>query len=140
MVALSSVLMLPDFTMPALGDLALLAVAGVFSGLANIMMIKAVIVLKSNVIAPLFYTQLIWGGLLGYVAWGQALPNSALFMLGTAMVIMGGLLTGREKEDTEQEQQVILRMDTSSAPSISPPSGGLRPVVSLQRMPERKLP
>jgi S-adenosylmethionine uptake transporter len=77
------------FVMPSASDFGLMAMAGVFSGLGQIGMLKAYRTAPPAVIAPFQYTQMLWGTLFGYLLF-QELPNQWT-VLGSLVIIASGL-------------------------------------------------
>ena len=86
-VALSGLATLPlGWTMPTVGDFALLAVTGVLLGSAHYLAIEALRLAPATTIAPFKYSSLIWAVLLGIMVWGH-FPDGA--MLAGALLIVG---------------------------------------------------
>jgi S-adenosylmethionine uptake transporter len=77
------------YLQPSLPDLALNAMAGVFSGLGQIGLLKAYRTAAPAVVAPFQYTQIIWAGVFGYVVFDQ-LPTRWT-LLGSVIIIASGL-------------------------------------------------
>ncbi len=77
------------FRAPSPGDSALMALAGVLSGLGQIGLLKAYRSAAPAVIAPFQYTQMLWGVVFGYVLFAE-LPNRWT-ALGSLVIIASGL-------------------------------------------------
>ncbi len=86
-------------TIPDLGMIWLVLLAGVLNLLANAFYNKALRHTSSTNVAQLHYTQIIWGACVGYVLWGEKLTWN--LTLGAAMIIGAGLgtLLQARKED-----------------------------------------
>ncbi|MCU0831510.1 MAG: DMT family transporter [Rhizobiaceae bacterium] len=84
-------LMAPGFVLPALPVLAMLAAAGLLHGVATLLILFASQRVPANRIAPVQYSQLIWGVLLGLVFFGERPDGIAL--IGLVLVAVSGLLT-----------------------------------------------
>ncbi len=74
---------------PTAGDLAVMAVGGVVSGVALTCILTAFRIAPSPVVAPFQYTQMLWGVLFGFLLFGDA-PEPRL-AIGGAVVIGSGL-------------------------------------------------
>lgn len=77
------------FVPPTPGDFALLALAGMASGCALICLLNAFRLAPSPVVAPFQYTEILWGVVIGYAAFGDV-PDGEL-LLGAAVVVASGL-------------------------------------------------
>jgi S-adenosylmethionine uptake transporter len=77
------------FVMPSASDFGLMALAGVFSGLGQIGMLKAYRSAPPAIIAPFQYTQMLWGVIFGYLLFHD-LP-SRWTLLGSLVIIGSGL-------------------------------------------------
>lgn len=69
-----------------------LASTGLFGGVGQLLMTEAIRSAPVSVIAPFDYTQLIWAGLIGYLAWGE-LPlwttaAGALVVVGSSLYVL----------------------------------------------------
>lgn len=104
-----------DFRTMPLADLALAASAGIAGGCALLSLISAYRRAAAAVIAPFQYSQMIWGVIFGYWAFGDAPAASVL--LGSAVVIASGLfILYRE-----------VRLGAGEVPAKEPSSGPLEP-------------
>ncbi len=84
------------WTPPTLADFALMACSGLVGGTALICLLNAFRLAPAPVVAPFQYTQIVWGVLIGYTAFGD-LPDGTL-IVGAAVVIGSGLyLLDRER-------------------------------------------
>lgn len=88
-LAISGLVMLPDFVVPGTADLGLSALSGIVGGTAAICMMIGFSRTPAAVVAPFQYTQLLWGALAGYVLWGHT-PDLWLG-IGASLVIASGL-------------------------------------------------
>lgn len=72
---------------------------GVLSGLGFLLISKAYQKAAATIVASFHYSQIITGGVLGYVIWGQK-PSAAL-LCGAVLIILSGLATLRlaQKQD-----------------------------------------
>jgi len=77
------------FTPMPLVDLALVAFAGVFVGIAQIFMVLAFRQAPPAVVAPFQYTQMLWGVFYGFVFFGDV-PD-VFIIVGSGLVIASGL-------------------------------------------------
>lgn len=84
-------LMASGFEWPEFKVLAMLAAAGILHGCATLLLVSASQTVPANRMAPLQYSQLIWGVLLGVMFFDEWLDTTALF--GLSLVIMAGLVT-----------------------------------------------
>lgn len=74
---------------PGWVDLGLLCLVGLLGGVAQFLMTQAFRLSEVAVVAPLQYTHLIWGAVIGYIFW-QEVPDLRLW-LGSATIILSGL-------------------------------------------------
>ena len=75
--------------LPSLLDWGLLAMAGLFIGVAHYLMIESYRVSQAAVVAPFKYSGILWAVMFGYIVWGDV-PD-ALIICGGALVIASGL-------------------------------------------------
>lgn len=78
------------WVMPPLPIAALLVAAGVLGGVGQLMMTASYRFADASALAPLWYVQLLFASLIGYLVFGE-LPTSATIM-GAVLVILSGLL------------------------------------------------
>jgi S-adenosylmethionine uptake transporter len=84
-------LMARDFVLPEASVLAMLAGAGLLHGVATLLILFASQRVPANRMAPVQYSQLIWGVLFGFVFFGERLD--AVAQAGLVLVAISGLLT-----------------------------------------------
>jgi drug/metabolite transporter (DMT)-like permease len=77
------------WVVPSLGDLLLMAAAGLIGGSALLILISAYRRAPAALVAPFQYSQMVWAILLGFVIWGDV-PDPAR-LLGAAIVASSGL-------------------------------------------------
>jgi S-adenosylmethionine uptake transporter len=90
-LAFNGALIAPIFTMPAAGDLAAMAGAGLLHGAGALLLIAATQVIQANRIAPIQYSQLIWGVGLGYIFFAE--KPDAIAGIGLILIALSGLAT-----------------------------------------------
>ena len=78
------------WTPPALDDLALMALCGVLSGTAHLMIIAAYSEAEASAVVPFSYLQIIFGATIGYLVWGTFLD--ALSWTGIALIAGAGIV------------------------------------------------
>lgn len=89
-VGLSGALTMPfAWTTPTLGQAAPIAAAGLLMGIAHYLMIEALRLAEAASIAPLRYTNFLWGSLWGFLIWG-VLPQETTW-IGVAIIAASGL-------------------------------------------------
>ena len=89
-VILAGLLTLPfGWRLPAMGDLALLALSGFLLGAAHYLLIEAFRYAEAGLIAPFKYISIIWAALFGFVVWGD-IPDRWI-VAGAGLVIGSGL-------------------------------------------------
>jgi len=87
---LASGLLLPFYwRTPDPAGFLLLAATGVLGGVGQILITTAFRLAPISIVAPFDYTALIWGGMLGWIFWGEV-PQAAT-LAGAAIVIASGL-------------------------------------------------
>jgi drug/metabolite transporter (DMT)-like permease len=96
------------FRMPDGVDLLLIAMLGIASTVAHIMINHALRLSPAAVVVPFQYTSIIWAVLLGYLIWGD-MPTYAMG-LGTAIIIASGLYVFR-REQTVLQRRAAARRD-----------------------------
>jgi drug/metabolite transporter (DMT)-like permease len=74
---------------PTVADFALMVVAGVMGGGGHFLLIHAYRHAEASLVAPLFYVQIVFSVMFGYVAFGEA-PD-VWTLAGAALIILGGL-------------------------------------------------
>ena len=89
-VALSGLVTLPwQWVTPNLAQFALIVLAGMLMGTAHYLMIEALRLAEAGSIAPLRYTNFLWGSLWGFLIWG-VLPVETTW-IGVAIIAASGL-------------------------------------------------
>jgi drug/metabolite transporter (DMT)-like permease len=86
----NGVLMLPDFVVPTLAQVAIFAGIGLLGGLGGLLLIAATRQTPANLVAPVQYSQLIWAILFGALFFGEY-PDW-VSILGMLIVVSAGLL------------------------------------------------
>lgn len=101
-----------EWTRPALWVIALLILAGLVGGIAQILITSSYRFGGASMLAPFDYASMIFATLIGYVAFGE-IPTGPI-ILGASLVIAGGvLIIWRERQ---------LGLDRSkSKPNVTPP-------------------
>lgn len=80
---------LHQFVIPSLVDFMRLSVAGLLCGFADLFIFSAYKRVEGAILAPFQYTQILWGAIVGYLAFGDV-PNEDL-LIGGSVVIVSGL-------------------------------------------------
>lgn len=75
---------------PDLGELALLALVGLFGGTAQFMLFEGMKRAAASVIAPFEYTSLVWSFAFGYLIWNDV-PRPEVF-IGAALIVAAGVI------------------------------------------------
>ncbi len=89
-IALCTAGLLPlGFAWPAWRDLALLAVAGIGNGIAQLWWTRSLSLAPPSAVVPFNYLSLVWATILGFFIWGDV-PTRQL-VLGSAIVVGSGL-------------------------------------------------
>ncbi len=78
-----------DFVLPSLGDLAVMAAAGLAAGSAVMLLVAGYRRAPAAVVAPFQYSQMLWGVGLGLLFWGDV-PATAV-AVGATIVVASGL-------------------------------------------------
>jgi len=95
---LSGAMCLLNWVPPSLNHVLMLAGLGVAGVMGHVAVTKAYAVAPAVVVAPILYTMIIWGGLTGYLVWGEVPELS--FYLGVLLVIASGIyIIYRETKD-----------------------------------------
>lgn len=103
---------------PDLTTLAVLALAGLSGGLAQILLTEALRNAPVGVVAPFDYTQLAWATAIGFFVWGELPTHSTL--IGAAIIAAsGGYILYRELRRFPNGAQPI--PETVMAPELPPP-------------------
>ncbi len=89
-LALVMVMLSGGFTAVALIDLLLVVVASLCVAAGNMLMVRAFRLGNAGMVAPFQYSQIIWGGLLGYFMFADTLEFATL--AGAAIIIISGWL------------------------------------------------
>lgn len=84
-----------NFIMPNWVDFMRLSVAGLLCGFADLFIFSAYKKVEGAILAPFQYTQIIWGVIVGYLAFGDV-PNQDLLMGGSVVVASGLYIILRE--------------------------------------------
>jgi S-adenosylmethionine uptake transporter len=88
-VVLGAVLTIGAWKTPSMLELFELLLLGIVSCAAHLMITRSLKLAPASTLAPLQYTMLIWGALLGYVIFGDV-PGSRIW-IGSAIVVLAGL-------------------------------------------------
>jgi S-adenosylmethionine uptake transporter len=88
-VVLGAVLTVGAWRTPSMAELLQLLLLGVVSCAAHLMITRSLKLAPASTLAPLQYTMLIWGALLGYLVFHD-IPESRIW-LGSAIVVLAGL-------------------------------------------------
>lgn len=110
-VVLMSVLMPSVYVPPALTDLGILAIVAVMAWAAGLVLIAAYSNGEASTIAPMQYSQMIWGTLYGALFFDEW-PD-AMTILGAAIIIGSGIyIVWRERSGGHSQQKPVLRAPT----------------------------
>lgn len=82
------------FTAVSLGDWLYVLVNAACTVIGNTMLVQAFRLGNAGTVAPFQYTQLIWGTLLGYFVFGDAIE--LMTIIGAAIIILSGLIVIRQ--------------------------------------------
>jgi S-adenosylmethionine uptake transporter len=88
-VVLGVVLTIGAWKTPSVAELLQLLLLGVVSCAAHLMITRSLKLAPASTLAPLQYTMLIWGALLGYFIFGDV-PQSRIWV-GSAIIVLAGL-------------------------------------------------
>ena len=88
-VVLGAVLTIGAWKTPSVAELFQLLLLGIVSCAAHLMITRSLKLAPASTLAPLQYTMLIWGALLGYFVFGDV-PESRIW-IGSAIVVLAGL-------------------------------------------------
>jgi S-adenosylmethionine uptake transporter len=88
-IVLGAVLTISAWKTPSFGELLQLLLLGIVSCAAHLMITRSLKLAPASTLAPLQYTMLIWGALLGYLVFGDV-PESRIW-IGSAIVVLAGL-------------------------------------------------
>ncbi|MGY0793985.1 DMT family transporter [Azospirillum argentinense] len=94
-LAVLTVILPFNFTMPTATEVALGALVGLVSTMGQWLMVQAYRFGEASVLAPCSYVQIVWSTLLGFLIFG-ALPDHWTF-LGTGIIIASGLYTAHRE-------------------------------------------
>ncbi|MCG6113067.1 MAG: DMT family transporter [Paracoccus sp.] len=86
------------------GDLALLFLLGVVATAAHMLVTRALKLADASVVAPLQYSLLVWGAVLGFLVFGD-IPAPGM-MLGAALIVGSGLIVLRRAPRVAPEPPV----------------------------------
>lgn len=76
-----------------LSELLKLCTLGIFSGIGQILLLKALQFEKPSLLSPFSYSAIVYGALIQWVIWKQ--PLTWIELMGISIVIIGGILTMR---------------------------------------------
>jgi drug/metabolite transporter (DMT)-like permease len=99
-LALTGALAPYGWRMPDATDLALMALCGVLSGIAHLMIIAAYSEAEATAVVPFSYLQIAFGAAIGYAVWGN-LPD-ALSWGGIALIAGGGIVVALRSKTPPQ--------------------------------------
>jgi drug/metabolite transporter (DMT)-like permease len=99
-LALTGVLAPLDWRMPEIGDLGLMALCGVLSGSAHLLIIAAYSEAEATAVVPFSYLQIVFGGVIGYLVWNN-LPD-ALSWAGIALIAGAGIVVAMRSKTPPQ--------------------------------------
>jgi len=85
----NAVLMLPSFVMPDPVEMALLGLAGILIGFGHLLLITATRTAPASQVAPMQYSQMVWGLVFGAAFFGE-FPDW-ISLVGIAIVVAAGL-------------------------------------------------
>ena len=88
------------WTTPDLASLGVMALCGLLSGVAHLLIIAAYSEAEAAVIAPLNYGQIAVGATIGYVVWGN-LPDAATWA-GVALIVGAGIVVALRSKTPPQ--------------------------------------
>ncbi|MGE4371297.1 MAG: DMT family transporter [Xanthobacter sp.] len=90
-IVLCGLAMLPGFRMPVGEEWVLLALYGLFAAFANVLLMYAAFHAPAAAIAPIQYSQMLWGLVLGRFLFGDVVDLPML--VGIVLIVGSGLLT-----------------------------------------------
>lgn len=90
-LTLSGIMCCFEWVPPSTEHIMMLGTLGFCGVMGHVVITHAYKIASAVVVAPMLYTQIIWGGLVGYFVWGEV-PNLA-FYLGVLLVILSGVYT-----------------------------------------------
>ena len=88
-VVLGAILTIGAWRTPSVAELLELLLLGIVSCSAHLLITRSLKLAPASTLAPLHYTMLIWGALLGYLVFGD-IPESRIW-IGSAIVVLAGL-------------------------------------------------
>jgi len=88
-VVLGAILTIGAWRTPSVAELLELLLLGIVSCSAHLLITRSLKLAPASTLAPLQYTMLIWGALLGYLVFGD-IPESRIW-IGSAIVVLAGL-------------------------------------------------
>jgi drug/metabolite transporter (DMT)-like permease len=86
----AATLVFEHWVTPGLGQLALIAAAGAFLTLAQLLLFLAFRVAPTRAVLPFFYTGTLWALVIGALVFGT-LPNG-LALIGMALIMLSGIV------------------------------------------------
>lgn len=89
-VVVNGILMIPQFSVPTVQEIAFLLAIGLIGGTANILFIAATRRAPASVIAPAQYSQILWAIIFGALFF-QEFPDPIAY-LGLVIVVAGGIM------------------------------------------------
>ncbi len=89
-LAVTGALVPLDWRTPGLADLALMALCGLLSGVAHLLIIAAYSEAEASAVVPFSYLQILFGAVIGYVVWGN-LPDAPSWA-GIALIATAGIV------------------------------------------------
>lgn len=99
-LVLTGVLAPLDWRAPELADLGLMALCGVLSGTAHLLIIAAYSEAEATAVVPFSYLQIAFGAAIGYAVWGN-LPD-ALSWAGIALIAGAGIVVALRSKTPPQ--------------------------------------
>jgi len=89
-IVFNGVAMLPGFQFPTLSEMALLFVAGIAIGAGQLMLVLATKHAPASAVAPIQYSQIVWGILFGALFYAE-FPD-AVAIVGIAVIVLAGII------------------------------------------------
>jgi len=112
----ASAFALTDFKPMTLGDLGLVALAGVIAVSGHLCLTRAFSIAPVGVVAPFEYSAMVWASLMGFWMWGH-IPGQATIM-GAGVIVASGLYL-LYRETRQKRLQTVMGADTVEA--VPPP-------------------
>jgi S-adenosylmethionine uptake transporter len=109
-LTVDGLLMLLDFRVPGIRELAIVAIGGIIGGFGQIVMIAALRLAPANRVAPAQYSQILWAVVFGAAFFGE-FPDAIAFA-GMGLVVGSGLFTfSREEQLHAWSRRTLLLRD-----------------------------